>query len=211
MENSDNTSSIEINLVRAQKYLTKLKTFLDSSKDQYGRVSQFNPESMFHFEALLHGATSFENLKDSINEKVNELKKDFQTRVNIMNDFKNLKDLVHSKNTETGLDRILSEIELNQKFIEFYKKMYMQCKSTPLLTNDTLLSVYNDYRKSLENKSDFLFTAYNYRFYTNDELNNKIKELTKSNETLENKRDTINASTKINLIFSPDTLEILGL
>jgi tetrahydromethanopterin S-methyltransferase subunit B len=207
-------NKFKFNLVKAQKHLSKLSEFLTVRHEQASRYAytkpKYTPKISININQMAKLETYYDDFSTRFEKAKDECRNEFENRLNVMRAHVVLKDIVHSKNTEVGLDATLSQIKLLTEERNLYKSM-LDAAGDNIQSADDLYGIYTNFKKERDQQGDAPEQPNEVRFYEKPELNEKIKELTKQIEQLEDKRDTLNATTYIEVTFSTQIADVLGL
>ena len=205
---NNNYISFKLNLTKAQKLMTKLKSYIDKNK-----TNELADELYFYTVNKQTIPIHYKN--EEILEILNNKNKDLlekNSNFNIINlDYVKLKAQVHQKNAQNKLDETLSYIDyLNQ-----LKKTYESYLSS-LNVNSELTKIQSNDLDFIRNKSelgDNYYNNINFRTtcFDKDKLKELIKNINKKLDELENSRDYLNATSEIEVEFNDVTVEFLGL
>lgn len=199
-------TTINVTLAKANKCLNKIKTLAKSYDD-----------SKLYFTYLPKNSDDYQTL---LNDELTV----FNKKLEIFKEIRDMKDIVYSKNTELGIDKILSSIQI----LENEKKVYQQyLKSTKSFGSfespDTKDKLDLEYKKLVEDEEKKLQSSNNYYptnilnkeyivgIFSYKDIETKIKTISKQVEQLEGDRDKLNNLNYVNLTFSKETCEQLGL
>ncbi len=206
---ADNTNykNYKLNLTKAQKLMTKLKSYIDKNK------ANELVESLYFYQVNKQ-TVPIHNNNEEILEILNNKNKDLlekNNNFNIINlDYVKLKAQVHQKNAQNKLDETLSYIEyLNQlkKTYESYVNSLDTELTTKIQSNDI------DYIRSKSDLGDSYYNNINFRTtcFDKEKLKELIKNINKKLDELENSRDYLNATSEIEVEFNKVTIDYLGL
>ncbi|CAH6420998.1 Hypothetical protein KVN_LOCUS97 [uncultured virus] len=209
-------TKVSENLVKAQKHLTKLRDSIKVPQTEntgWGRTkSQYQPQSSLVINKFLSICTTEEDLFLQINENIFQIRSEFFSRLQLKQDLNNLKLTVYRKNTEIGLDKILSKMDYLMEMKNLYQNMLLQLKKDNFYNLDKMSSIFKNYNRKIENESNNSVSEnISVRVYEIEELHKNIKEICKNIEQLENERDKLNATTFIDIELSSVALETLGI
>ena len=205
---NNNYISFKLNLTKAQKLMTKLKSYIDKNK-----TNELADELYFYTVNKQTIPIHYKN--EEILEILNNKNKDLlekNSNFNIINlDYVKLKAQVHQKNAQNKLDETLSYIDyLNQ-----LKKTYESYLSS-LNVNSELTKIQSNDLDFIRNKSelgDNYYNNINFRTtcFDKDKLKELIKNINKKLDELENSRDYLNATSEIEVEFNKVSIDYLGL
>lgn len=181
-----------VNLNRAQKYITRMKKHI-------GGISQ--PAGYLNLSDRLNSST-VESLQTFIDEKKGELSQYRETRLALQKDLNAIKQAIFKANLSSGISDILVQIEEVNFQINLLSQLGKSGDSYSTVTTEGLQKLLD---KSYLSGSSYI-SLINSSFF--DE---KMKELRKELEKLENQRDKLNANTEIRVIVSAVTSDVLGL
>src|SRR5439155_23473106 len=98
-----NSETKTFNLVRAHKYLDKLKSSVSTPKKDRWTPSQYKPNVIINFYNLAlissNNVIFDKNCKEASKENIQQI----DNRLNLIRDLKNLKESVYSTNSSIGL------------------------------------------------------------------------------------------------------------
>ena len=129
----------EFSLVKAQKYLDKLRSSIKSSSDS---TSFGNPRKrtttissmtrQVETSVTLGQLTLLYNDEykalETFDKALQNSRNETMSRLNILRDLKNLKEQVYSKNSEIGLSAILTQIDLLTEERKIYDDTKISCQ-----------------------------------------------------------------------------------
>lgn len=198
------------NLVRAHKYLEKLKSTLKSPKtSRYTLPVAYQPKVLVNFYNLAL-VSKLISIYGNFQKESEELKSAIEDRINVMKDLKNLKELVYSTNASSGLSKILTTMDILNEERNTYNLVRESINNGNMIyDSDKLNDLFNNF--NTEKAEGDKFNQISIRIYEPKEVKSKIMELTNQIEKLENERDKLNATTTITFPFSQSSLRILGL
>lgn len=185
-------TELNVNLNRAQKYITRLKKYIaemeqpNSYVDLGSRLKQSNVESLNEF----------------ITEKQEIIHNYCESRFTIQRDLNALKQGVFKGNLNSGISDILIRIEEINFRINLLTKLGKSGDQYNKITEDGL-------KKLLE--SSYLGNSAYVCLTNSMEYTEEINGLRKELEKLENQRDRLNANTEISVKISEITARVLGL
>lgn len=186
-------SELNVNLNRAQKYITRLKKHIASMQQ---------PSGYINLSDRLNQST-VESLQRYINEKSEEIKKYRETRFALQADLNAIKQAVFKGNLNSGISDILVQIEEINFKINLLLQLGKSGDSYNKIDSEGLQRMLE---KSYLSGNGGFVSLTNSLEYTED-INGLRKEL----EKLENQRDRLNANTEIKVKITAATAEVLGL
>lgn len=182
-----------VNLNRAQKYITRMKKHI-------GNIVQ--PAGYVNLSDRLNSST-LESLQNFIDEKKDELSKYSETRLTLQKDLNAIKQAVFKANLSSGISDVLVQIEE----VNFQINLFSQLGKS----GDSYSSVTTEGLQKLLDKSYLSGSSSYISLIKSSDFDEKMKELRKELEKLENQRDKLNANTEIRVAVSAITSEVLGL
>jgi cell division septum initiation protein DivIVA len=188
---------LKFNLNRGQKYLTKLKKY----------ISEFPLKNAVY-------TTTNEKLVNSGVEKMrillNEMKTEYDNYLNekftLQKDLNVLKQSIFTANVNSSLSEILTEIEYCNFQINTLVKTSKEIHNIQLNDDTDISNTIERIRSSYVSNSGYFSEP----LVLSTDLEQKIKNLRKQVNELENKRDKLNANTEVCIEVSQKCLEILG-
>lgn len=197
-----NKTTIDLNLVKAQKILSKMKKEL-------AKQAKFNN---------LNCETIDKTTAKNIIENMSILKKSKETKLeNINNYYKleldmlKLKNLIFRKNGEIELDTILSQIDFLNNMKKFYQNYAngndMRNKNIDKITESDLTELINEKSEGSFSSDKYLY----YIVYNQEEINELVKKMNKELNILEEKRDRLNNITSVSIELFETTMDMIGL
>lgn len=211
MEYVINSSEVEMksykfNLVKAQKLLSKLKSHMDKNKS-----GVFNDDNYFY--NISKNSISLHNANNEIIEKINkkniELRDNFVNFNRLMVEFYKFKNVVHKKNSEIGLDDILTNIEFLTSLKKLYENYQKHDDNLEEITEKHIEIIRKDSETEIQYRSDY--KNFDTSCFKIEDIKEKIKKINKELEELETKRDYLNSVNNVEINFSRYTCEILGI
>lgn len=219
MSNQD-FKEYEFNLVKAQKFLDKLKANVPSTStanQSIGRgrriVSQSSTKVVVNFNNLVETSTNEQKVFELFNKNTQNSNNELQSKLNVLRDLKNLKEHIYTTNAKIGLSQVLTQIDLLTEERKLYEDIKNRCQSVNY-TKDNLQDILNNYNKSKEtptNEFNDTLLSVQFKLYSDSDLEDTIVKYTQELTKLEDKRDTLNATTKVKFTFSRDSCKILGI
>ena len=211
-ENSPPAVVKEVSLKKANKLRNTLQAICKKNKE--GAL-----EAYVTIQYSQNNPMKLDIFKEQINKRIEKAQEDVDTYVRQNVDYRKLKDAIFKANVGTGVSDVLSQMELLQLKKKMYQSLEKKLDSFSSggmfgrsggLTVDIDAS-YAALNRERENQYQY-DSSVNCAVYEPDELQRKIKDITRHISTLEDKRDEINANTRVSLSFlDPRTLEDLGL
>lgn len=181
-----------VNLNRAQKYITRMKKHIAGIQQ---------PAGYLNLSDRLTSST-VESLQVFIDEKKEELSKYRETRLTLQTDLNSIKQAVFKANLSSGISDILVQIEE----VNYQINLLLQLGKS----GDSYSTVTTEGLQKMLDKSYLSGSCYISLIKSSD-FDEKMKELRKELEKLENQRDKLNANTEIRVKVSVVTSEVLGL
>ena len=198
--------SYKFNLVKAQKLLGKLKSYMDKNKNTVVNESNY-------FYNISKNSISLHNenkeIVDKINKKNNELREKFVDFNRLMIEFYKFKNVIHKKNSEIGLDDILTDIDYFTGLKKIYENYVNHDDNLEEITEKHIEIIRKDSESENQYRSDY--KNFDTSCFNVEEMKEKIKKINKELEELETKRDHLNSLNTIEYKFSKFTCEILGI
>lgn len=214
---TEEVKKFKFSLIKAQKYLDKLRSHFKNSNGKKSKNifrnedSGFNPKTTVSLSQITSLTTDQPKAQELLDEFISNAKNEVVCRMVVAKNLKELKELVYSTNASVGLSRVLSFMERlgeERSIYENIKKTYENDKS---LYESTQLSLLMERFSKLSPESNDPVRTSTIRVYDIKELDKKITQYTRDIEVLENERDRLNALTMIEFSFSNETIKILGL
>jgi hypothetical protein len=190
-----------INLNRAQKYITKLKThqnagvkLVECSIDLFSLARSKNES----------------NYLDTISRLSNEYINSRKERRIISYDIIRLKEALHKQNVLLELDNLLSlHSFLNAELVE---TKYMLTRTVNIPLNKNNLEELKDAHKNINvPDQNNTLSSMDVAIYNKSELENTIIIVAKKIEQIETKRDKLNNNTNLTVSLTKLSSDILGL
>lgn len=211
-------NEIEINLVNAQKYLTKLKSYQKQNSDtsfEYKngkQITVLSPNYTLFDVSNLAKIYNSENFIKNVNENANKIKNDRITSRNISYDITRIKNSVHKKNSQCGIDDVLSSIDFLNAELSNWKTIEKNIKK-----NITYYELAFDLKLAFDkaisdstNGNTPLIPQMTTSSYSENEVKEKIKTINEAINKLEIKRDQLNINITIKVLISEYTKNVLG-
>lgn len=214
---TEEVKKFKFSLIKAQKYLDKLRSHFKNSNGKKSKNifrnedSGFNPKTIVSLSQITSLTTDQPKAQELLDEFISNAKNEVVCRMVVAKNLKELKELVYSTNASVGLSRVLSFMERlgeERSIYENIKKTYENDKSS---YESTQLSLLMERFSKLSPESNDPVRTSSIRVYDIKELDRKITQYTRDIEVLENERDRLNALTMIEFSFSTETIKILGL
>jgi|LakMenEpi03Aug12_release.lakeMendotaPanAssembly.Ray.scaffolds.fasta_scaffold97044_2 hypothetical protein len=211
MLNSFNSEYVEvdINLVKAQKYLSKLKELVSKTcQPVYGsKVLVYNIPEFLNLSNLFSSSSDVDDLKNKALDVKTQTEKDIFEYLLMRKDLEKLKNDIFRINGEFGLDYILSEIEI----LSSHKLSLITLLKNSKGKSDLKLveNVFKNYKEVIITGTTFDFPYL--KTFSDDEINTEIKKISKKLNILEDERDKLNATKNIKIRVSKQTADLLGL
>lgn len=217
-----------MNLVRAQKLLSKLKKHIDKEDDV---------ESSDFFKSIsrssIQGHKTLEENMATFTNAMEEIKKRYVSSQVVQNDYNFLKNEIYKKNSIIGIADVLTHVEQLTELKRFYERLYGYFKSSvvEVLKEEHIRRMieFNSKEKEeraaalslITGRSSYVDSSYSsssvpslsmtYSPVEKSALEEKIKDVNRALEELETRRDYLNASNQITLELSVVSCDILGL
>lgn len=209
----------KFNLVKAQKYLDKLKANVPSTSPSVGirrRVTSSVPsqtKALVNLNQLVQLSTNEQKVLEAFDKSVQGSRNDLQSRLNVLRDLKNLKEHIYTTNAKIGLSDVLTKLDLLAEEKKIFEELRNNSQHAAY-TKDNLLDALSNYNKSKESSSssfDDGISSVQFRLYSEEELDETITKYTQEMTKLEDKRDKLNATTDVEFSFSRDSCKLLGI
>lgn len=202
---------ITINLNKAQKLLEKFKTNENvSPKQRRMRVKwSTEPESTYScvLKYPIKRFVTEDEMKNDIDKMLIQMKAEFNNHWIFDEDKRKLKNAIFRENMKCGLYDVLTEIEaLNSK-----KEILKQMISTVLYHTIKQESVPNSLKRVKEMTDTVSEVELAVEVFDKTDIENMITEISKKINTLEERKDVLNASNTISVELRPETVKMLGL
>ena len=216
---NDQYRTMEMNLVTASKYLTKLKQESNNKEEDeysYGRrkgKSQTNFQTNLNMEDILvSNLKSIDNvdditLQDIHTEYIKICEKNISNhhrRYQLSRDITKLKDAIHRANAINNIDGILSELEYLQSVKSDFSKIFKK-------SSDTFITNANDIAKCVNIYKNNQAHEINIDIWNKEKIREQIKGLNRKIAQLESKRDELNIKTKISIQLSEIACDTIGI
>ncbi len=199
------TKNFTFNLVKGQKLLSKLKSYMDKNRNVVSTDSTY-------FYTIDRSSISIynsnEEVLDKLNKKENELRDRFLNMNRLMVEFYKFKNIIHKKNAEIGLDDVLTNIDYLTGLKKTYES-FVARDELEKITDKQIDLIRTDALNDKEYRSTYV--SFNTGCFELEEIKEKIKMINKGLEELENKRDYLNSTNNVTIEFSDFTCEILGI
>lgn len=207
------TETKTFNLAKAQKYLDKLKNKLNLNTINNRRNTNSyinNTKYFISLSEINNLISSEEELKENYNKKINNVVLELESKLNLIKDYKNLKNTIYTENTKCGINNILTKIDLLEEEKNIYESFISSIKDDDVkfLSDNKIGYLYEKLKSLTEND---LIDTIKLRIFNLEKLKEKVKLINKELEDLENKRDRLNANTNITFTFYKETLNLIGL
>lgn len=192
---------LKTNLHKAQKYITKLNQ----------EVKSFYPISVGILTINLGDETEY--ILKNVKTKIKKDKEELENNERFSIDLNNLKSIVFKENIKNGTHEILSILNLNRKTLNTYKILISNIKrSDDIKKEEDITKTFIETKKQvLKDTGTSYQTKLNYSIFNIEELEKKVKELSKENEKLEDKLAYNNINSKIEIEITEKTMEFLNL
>jgi len=195
---------MSVSLNKANKIRAALKDICGKNKvSQLGAIvtvdyQQTNPVTLTQF-------------KSQVDQQIQESRLTIERHLRLERDYRKLRDLIFSANVRSGVSEILSKIENFENTKKVYVYLRNALDGRGYGNTNLTVDIDASYAALSREKDSY---SYNNNVkcavYQKEELENKIKEITKSINVLEDERDKRNSLTKVELALDPATLEELG-
>lgn len=201
----------EFSLTKAQKLLTKLKSYIDKNRQKETDASSY----FVQINDFILVQDKPDTILENINQRAGNLVDRLNNYITIYKDYCNFKTAIHSVNTLVKLDHLLTEIDCLQNTKKIYESLVTHADTIPNLK--TIVSI--DHIKFLHEETSNMTGQTSWKTNVNNflstfsmsELETKIKTINKELDSLETCRDHLNAVSKVLYVFSNVTNDILGL
>lgn len=218
--------TINENLIRAQKHMTKLKDSIDKFVVQpHGKKMKvkYVPDACLNLNTICLVAPDVGAFQNEVVRKTKDAQNEFYKYIKIVEDIENIKLAIHTKNTEVGINKILSKITHLSVIKNYYKSMLESIaqNNKPKDNNyrPDISTTYGPYSVGeVGSLYDKIKTAdgqkivnYTVKIFEADELDSKLRNINKQIELLENDRDKLNATTNVEYQVSAESYSLLGL
>jgi len=188
---------LKFNLNRGQKYLTKLKKYI-SELPLKNAVYTITNERLVNI--------SVEKMRILLNDMKTDYDNYLNDKFSLQKDLNVLKQSIFTANVNSGLSEILTDIEYCNFQINTLVKISKEIHNIQLNDDTDISNTIERMRTSYASHSGY-FTE---PLVLSNDLEEKIKNLRKQVNELENKRDKLNANTEVCIEVSQKCLEILG-
>jgi len=214
MTTEQQTKKVKFSLIKAQKYLDKLRKYFKNPKAKSSFRSGsdgYTPKSTVALSQVTSVTVEYDDAKSELFKLIGNAEKELDSRLNIGKDLKELKELVYTTNATVGLSKLLSEMERLGEERNYYETIKSSYETSNSLYDVTYLSGLLDRYTKIGPESNDPVKNATIRVYSHKFLEDKITDYTKKIEELENKRDKLNATTDVEFEFHTESLKILGL
>ena len=203
------TTEMTFNLIKAQKILANMKKTFPSLATN--NLSSFTISSST-LDNTISVNENFTNIKSIANKRIDK----FYTRFQFEHDMLTLKNLIFKKNSEIGMDKILSELDflgaLKREYSSLVEADTFKSKNITDFTEQHLQSLFDEIEKNKSSiKSHPGSESINLTILSNKNIEDMIKKISKQINHLENTRDSLNAITTVSALLSNSTIQLLGL
>ena len=211
-----------VNLVKAQKYLEKLKRSVKTPKAKNSwSVSTTVPSCIDPANYIVNVNTfhtSYESNGDALDARehitslVSQKMIEFQDRLNVLEDIRRLKNCIYDKNATVGISEILGSIEtLNEE-----KKVYASFKErfgkSDVVSPTQFVNVYKKYVAVPNSDTVNPYSNVNVFLFSDlTEIDSHISSLNAQITKKEDERDKLNMTTEIKYEFYQASRKILGI
>lgn len=200
------TKDFTFNLVKGQKLLSKLKSYIDKNRNNVLTDS-------IYFYTVDKNSISVYNTNEEVLEKLNkrsdELKDRFLNMNRLMVEFYKFKNIIHKKNAEIGLDEVLTNIDYLTGLKKTYETFVARDYELEKISDKQINLIRTEALNEKEYRSTYV--SFNTGCFDLEEIKEKIVKINKKLEELETKRDYLNSVNNVNIAFSEFTCEILGI
>jgi len=211
MLDSFNSEYVEVeeNLVKAQKHLAKLKELVSKTcQPVYGsKVLVYNIPELLNLSNLISSSLDANDLKNKALDVKTQTEKEIFEYILMRKDLEKLKNDIFRINGEFGLDYILSEIDILSSYKQSLTTLLKSSKGKSGL--ELVENVFKNYKEVIVTGTNFDFPYL--KTFSDDEISNEIKKISKRLNTLEDERDKLNATKNIKIRISKHTADLLGL
>ncbi len=205
-----NTISHNFNLIKAQKYLDKLKSNIKDQGTNRKNTGPFHQiKTSVPIQQIFFSSTDINFIENSFDKFVIQSKQETQSKLDMLRDLKNLKELVYSTNAKIGLSAILTQIDLLNEEKKIFENARAQCNNV-MYDKNNMQKLFTNYSKAQEN-DDYNLVNAQIKLYSDQDLNEIIVDYTRKIEKLENERDKLNATTFVEFNFTFESSKILGI
>lgn len=205
-----NTKSHNFNLIKAQKYLDKLKSNIKDQGTNRKNTGPFHQiKTSVPIQQIFFSSTDTNDIENSFDKFVMQSKQETQLKLDMLRDLKNLKELVYSTNAKIGLSAILTQIDLLNEEKKIFENARTQCNNI-MYDKNNMQKLFTNYSKAQEN-DDYNLVNAQIKLYSDQDLNEIIVDYTRKIEKLENERDKLNATTFVEFNFTFESSKILGI
>lgn len=204
---------MEINLVKANKYITELKNNIHRYPSSYSGDCEYVIDENTDFDSKY------------IQENIDKTRNDLVIYENLYNDLTRLKHNLFMKNAEYGISDILHKMTLIGSSINRYKNIVEKKKYkkthiiTPIEDVDNVIKTVIESNKKLKEDQiknqiqnmTSITKNISVQVFDIEEYTQKIKSLRKELNELENERDALNSKYTFVFEFSQESKDLLGL
>lgn len=207
------------NLSKAQKYLDKLANVaISNNNSRRVRRTRSNPldqniPTYISVEEVSQLAQNEDELRTRYEEKLKKIQTNLETKINVLHDYKNFKNMVYDTNSKVGLSKLLTTIDLLEEEKNIYEGIKNSIQGQTLSNGDKIPDIYKKLTESSKSyvSRDDSVERIRLSVFNPDEINKILKKIYQELESMENKRDKLNATIDVTFEFHPETLELLGL
>lgn len=214
-----------MNLVKAQKYLSKLKSVKRAKGGKRLTSSwtvESNTPSVTKPENYLMNIKSFHaNCNESkspglqISELVLKRFMDFENHIHILSDIRLLKHAIYSANDKNGISKILVEIERLNEQKALYAAMKERFEMSDVTDVDQFPGIYQKFVEKLRTCPDLSENPYVgvtiALFFDTDTIDETLLTFNRRISKLEDERDALNATVTISYEFCDASKVLLGI
>ena len=203
-----------VNLNKANKLMEKLKNLvknfkLESSQQGWMKTT----DSLNNYVTINYAYQGAEKMKDQIREATENGRRMFEEYFSLLRDQSNLKNALFKGNIESGVSKILSDLEDEKKYKSVWEKLQKSTNSNKSteIQDDSILEYYTTQCKRHETlaiSDAFLISR---ELYDQETLKKYILNCNKEINRLEDERDKLNHTFEIEICLSNTTKHLLGL
>lgn len=222
--NNTNSVVLEVSLTKAQKIMTKLTELLKQHEivskpaNRYAALSSDfgnngSYKTVVNVSYSMSNPMDKQQFVDSVTRVQEEEKKRLDTYIKLYKDTRMCKDAIFCANVASGLSDVLSQLEVCQKLKSIANNMQqsMSKEDSSKWTQDVSKAYDNGLEIVQKEGSDITSFSVMVPLFESKTLEEAAFTLSKSIDSLEDKRDLLNASTKVKLNFSQETRTLLGM
>lgn len=216
--------SYDLSLTQANKLLPSLKSLhkqynlvpSDKKKLQYPYNTQPVASKVTNKVSVTWSTSNpftQEQFAEQMKAKIANDRAAVEFSLSISEDLRKFKSVVFRANLDSGVDQVLSELELLSEQRKIFDALHKEClKADANTIAKDLNAVYTSGIAAVTKDGAVAqnFTA-TQLVYTNEELVERLGTISKRIRELEAKRDELNSRTKVTLVFNPLVAKLLGL